>query len=194
MPAIKSILLAAGRSTRFGTEKLLHPLTDGRGVAVTACANLRAAGLDVLAVVRPQAVELTRLLTLAGAEVIACDSSGMGESIARGVSQAGGACGYVIALADMPWIRAETICAVVEALNRGAPVAAPVFGGHRGHPVGFAGSWRERLLGLQNDRGARDLLAKSREINFLACNDPGVLADIDLPEDILWSHAKDSSE
>lgn len=182
--AIKGIFLAAGRSTRFGADKLLHPLPDERPVAVAACESLLGAGVDVLAVVRPEAGELKRRLTQAGAEVITCDSSGLGESLAFGVARAGQAPGYLIALADMPWVRVETVRAVVDALVRGADVAAPFYQGRRGHPVGFAGSWRERLLALRDDRGARDLLAKETDIYRLECDDPGVLADIDRPEDV----------
>ena len=52
--------------------------------------------------------------------------------------------GWVVALADMPWIRTETIAAVADALARGAMIAAPDYAGVRGHPVGFAATLLRR--------------------------------------------------
>ena len=49
---IAAILLAAGAGTRFGGEKLLHPLGDGVAIAAHAARNLIAAVPDVIAVVR----------------------------------------------------------------------------------------------------------------------------------------------
>ncbi len=63
--------------------------------------------------------------------------------------------GWVIALADMPAIRLDTIRRVAEALRTGATTAAPVYRGQRGHPVGFAKLCRSELLALDGDTGAR---------------------------------------
>ena len=50
---ICAILLAAGSGSRFGGDKLLHPLADGTPIGVQAARNLLAAAPDVIAVVRP---------------------------------------------------------------------------------------------------------------------------------------------
>ena len=49
---MQAILLAAGRSSRFGGNKLLHPLADGTPVALAAARNLVAALPGALAVVK----------------------------------------------------------------------------------------------------------------------------------------------
>ena len=49
---IAAILLAAGAGTRFGGEKLLHPLEDGVAIAAHAARNLLAVTPEVIAVVR----------------------------------------------------------------------------------------------------------------------------------------------
>lgn len=183
-PPFEALLLAAGRSTRFGADKLLHSLPDGRAVAVAACANLRAAGVDVVAVVRLHNLALAQRLAAVGARVITCDSAGMGDSIACGIAKTTATAGYLIALADMPWIQVRTIQRVVEALKAGADMMAPVYRGRRGHPVGFSRSWRDRLLALRGDAGARDLLTDPTQLQTLDCDDPGVLADIDRPGDL----------
>src|SRR5512133_2420993 len=103
------ILLAAGASKRFGSDKLMHPLTGQTPVALAALARLRAAVPHVIAVVRPGATVLGNLLSEAGATVILCANAedGMGASLAAAVSASGEVAGWVVALADMPYIRPE---------------------------------------------------------------------------------------
>src|ERR671919_1115066 len=98
------ILLAAGAGTRFGGGKLLHPLSDGVAIAAHAARNLRAADLEVVAVVRPGDFPLADMLEQEGCHVTACAESvrGMGYSLAHGVAAAREASGWIIALADMP--------------------------------------------------------------------------------------------
>ena len=54
---ICGILLAAGASKRFGSDKLMHTLAGTTPVAVAALANLRSAIPHVIAVVRPGDIE-----------------------------------------------------------------------------------------------------------------------------------------
>ncbi len=78
-----------------------------------------------------------------------------------------------------------TIQAVAKALATGAPLAAPVYHGQRGHPIGFARRFRAALAALDGDRGGRDILAQhSHELRLIEVDDPGVLVDIDRPADI----------
>ena len=134
------ILLAAGASKRFGSDKLLHPLAGQTTVATAALANLRAAIPHVIAVVRPGTAELQNLLSENGATVILCTEAedGMGASLASAVRASGDVSGWVIALADMPYIRSETIARNAASLEAGAQIAAPVYRGERGHGQG---SW-----------------------------------------------------
>ena len=92
---ICGILLAAGASKRFGSDKLLHPLAAGTPVALAALANLRAALPHVIAVVRPGAEQLAHRLSEAGATVILCANAedGMGASLATAVAASGDAAG-----------------------------------------------------------------------------------------------------
>lgn len=147
------------------------------------------AALDrVLAVVRPDADDdLDRILRAAGCELVHCPSAdqGMGASLACGVRGSPEADGWIVALADMPWIRPGTIASVARTMAEGAPLAAPAHHGRRGHPVGFAATFGDDLAALSGDRGARDLLAAHREqLALIDTDDPGILADIDHPDDL----------
>src|SRR5258706_4362094 len=142
---IRGILLAAGYSKRFGSNKLLQTLPAGTPEAGTpiglaAARHLLEALPESIAVVRPRAQKLAKLLGDAGCNTVVCKnaSEGMGTSLAAGVRATADADGWIVALADMPFIRPETIRIVTKALQEGAAIAAPSFHGVRGHPVGFA--------------------------------------------------------
>jgi molybdenum cofactor cytidylyltransferase len=187
MSGIQGILLAAGSATRFGSDKLMHPLEDGAPIALASARNLIAALPQSLAVVRSAESALARLLRDAGLMIVACEdaSEGMGRSLAAGVRASPRAAGWVVALADMPFIRPQTIRRVAGRLLEGDAIVAPFLGGARGHPVGFAASLRAQLESFRSDAGARSLLLEHEDrITRLDVDDPGVLRDIDTPQDL----------
>lgn len=184
---IAGVLLAAGSGSRFGGEKLLHPLEDGVAIAAHAARNLLAVVPEVVAVVRWGDFPLYDMLEEEGCQVTMFQGAarGMGASLAHGIGQARGADGWLVALADMPRIAPATIAAIAGALRRGADIAAPAYRGERGHPVGFAARLRDELLALDGDEGARAVLARHRDaLQLVECPDPNVLYDIDRKSDL----------
>jgi molybdenum cofactor cytidylyltransferase len=184
---IVGLLLAAGSASRFGSDKLQHPLPHGVAIAVQAARHLRAAVPRVVAVVRPGAQETARALAAEGCEVAVCEraAEGMGASLACAANAAGTADGYLVALGDMPFVRPSTIAAVRDALAAGALLAAPYWRARRGHPVGIAGSLRAELAALGGDEGARRVLAAHEaQLVKVPVGDPGAIRDIDKPSDL----------
>lgn len=191
---VVGVLLAAGLGRRYDPSgaqlKLLAPAPSGphagAPLAVAALRNLRAALADVVVVVRPAATNAQRrlheLLAAENAPTVVCAraEAGMGHSLACGVGARSEAFGWVIALADMPAISPRTIAAVRDAIAQGHACAAPVFGGQRGHPVGFGRACRGELLALTGDAGARSVLA-AHPPQLIEVDDPGCLLDIDTP-------------
>ena len=187
MSEVVGILLAAGRSERFGMPKLLHPLPDGTPLAVAAARGLVLALPRTLAVVRPGDTELIEQLSALGLTVVEnpLHPEGMGTSIAAGIRAGEGAFGWLIALADMPWVRPATIRALADGLEAGASIIAPEHHGRRGHPVGFASGWGKALGELRGDSGARGLIAAAGDrLTRLPTDDSGVLRDVDAPGDL----------
>jgi molybdenum cofactor cytidylyltransferase len=192
---VVGILLAAGRGVRFGGDKLLEPLpraTDdceaGTPIGVAACRHLGAAVSATLAVVRPSDAALATMLRDAGARVVECARAeeGMGASLACGVLATPDADGWLIALADMPWIRPSTIRTLAVALTAGADIVAPSYNGERGHPVGFARRHYAALSALTGDEGARAIVQVNRAtLRLEATDDPGVLRDVDTRSQLL---------
>lgn len=201
---IAAVVLAAGASQRFGSDKLLHPLTR-HGVTLPLAAHSLLPWLETFAqvtvVVRPganmfrSAIEVALGIGKGGADNsaqinwIACADAaqGMAASLACGVRANLDAKGWLIGLADMPAVPVEAITRVRKALSAGAAIAVPAHAGRRGHPVGFARQYRIELLALQGDVGARHLLErdKSGVIDIdIDIDDDGIFADIDMPEDL----------
>lgn len=187
LDSIAGILLAAGSGSRFGGDKLLHPLEDGVAIAAHAARNLIASGLAVTAVVRPGDFPLADMLEQEGCHVTVCQEAaqGMGKSLAHAIRTERNAAGWVVALADMPRIKPETIRRIAEAIAAGAAIAAPRYQGTRGHPVGFAARFGNELAELGGDSGARSVIERhSDAVTLLECADAGVLLDIDRRADL----------
>ncbi len=183
---ITGVLLAAGQGRRFGGAKLLHPLADGRPIGLAALQALQAALDRVIAVVAPGEVAMVDLFAKAGAQVVVCPQAhvGLGASLACGVRSAPDDA-WLIALADMPCIRSDTIARIATAIAEGAALAAPVYQGRRGHPVGFDNRFFACLSALDCDEGARRLLqAHERDLRVIPTDDAGVLFDIDTRADL----------
>lgn len=194
---IAAIVLAAGSSSRFGSDKLLHAVTLNN-VTLPLAAHSLLPWLKnfgrVTVVVRPAsqifcaAIE-TALGTTRAAAIrwLVCQDAarGLAASLTCGVRANADAAGWLIGLADMPTMPAAAIVGVRDALAAGADLAATSFDGRRGHPVGFAAHYYEELLALQGDSGARQLL--QRDISRLVqvgMHDDGIFTDVDTPGDL----------
>ena len=185
MPEITGLLLAAGLSRRFGAHKLLHEI-HGKPLILHSAACLQACD-SLLAIVRPDDLPLQAYLLQTGIESVInpLAEQGMGSSLTRGVAASASSDGWCILPADMPFINPMTGQQIVHALRQGAAIAAPYYQERRGHPVGFSRVYRERLLALQGDIGARTILTdEAQAIVKVPVEDPGILRDIDTPQDL----------
>jgi molybdenum cofactor cytidylyltransferase len=185
---VRGLLLCGGASVRFGRDKLLEKI-DGVPMAVVSARRLRDALPRVLAVTRPGRQELSEALEAAGCEVIETYNAldGLGASLAAGVKASVAADGWIVMLADMPFIRTETIAAVCAALETGAVIAAPVDRASRtrGHPVGFRAWLAAELMALEGDEGARSVIQRHANVmRLIEVDDDGITRDIDRPEDL----------
>lgn len=180
------ILLAAGKSQRFGSNKLLHPIDNIPMLFLTAqkLANVLPGSTVVI---NPELKNVTAQLEQLGLHVVINKKAeqGMGSSIACGVSASQDAAGWLIILADMPYIKTETLSLLANKLNDGVDIIAPVFDQQRGHPVGFNSTFKNELMELNKDVGARYIIEQhQQQLELLLTNDKGVVRDVDYPDDI----------
>lgn len=184
---ICAVLLAGGEGRRFGGDKLAARLPDGRMLAVAAAEAMVGAADRYLVVTRPGRDRLVAALREHGWQAVVTPRAelGMGASLAAAVTASADADGWLVALADMPLIRSDTVAAVADALRARATLAAPTYRGRRGHPVGFSARLRPQLLALDADVGAREILRSAGDrLITIEVDDPGILIDIDSPQDL----------
>jgi molybdenum cofactor cytidylyltransferase len=184
---IQGILLAAGSASRFGGGKLRHPLPNGTPLGIASYRNLKAACPHVIVVVREGDESLRRLFESEDATVVVCHdaSDGLSRSLIKGIRSSENANGWLIALADMPFVQPATIEKLVAKLRSGSGIVLPAYRGTRGNPVGLHHRHREALLALQGDEGARSIIKRhAAETDVVDCGDPGVLRDIDTRADL----------
>jgi len=194
---ISAIVLAAGMSQRFGSEKLLHPI-NLHGITQPIAAHTLLHWLSVFdsitVVVREGAGNFCNAIETALGEskaktirwVECADATnGMSASLACGVLANRDAQGWVIGLADMPFVPSSIIDRIRNSLLSGEHLVAPAYDGRRGHPVGFTSLFYPELQALHGDTGARFILEKNRDkIVLINTDDKGVIADIDVRDDI----------
>jgi len=196
MRDVAAVVLAAGSSRRFGSDKLAHCIRlDGMELPLAAHA-LRPwlqAFARVTVVVRPDGEALQRLVGDALGQYVSrlqwlpCKNAaqGMAASLVAGVSENSEASGWLIGLADMPCVPLSAIAGVRDAIADGAALAAPFYAGRRGHPVGFSSRYYSDLLALQGDAGARQLLEReATQIHHITIENAGIFADIDQLSDL----------
>ena len=189
------VLLAAGRSQRFGSDKRHAPFPESEqvksSVLLSTLSQIRASKLPCFVVLRPGDRSLGLQLDQLNVEWGICPDAhlGMGHSLAFGVHSTQHWQGWLIALADMPWVLATTYQALAAQLN-GENIIRPCVAGSGstakpGNPVAFSQTFAFELMQCCGDRGARHVIAANpHQIENLQVNDPGILRDIDRPTDL----------
>ena len=183
------LLTAAGRGTRFGSDKRRARLPDGRQLLERSIANLAETGLPFCVALGPGDDVLAEALAARAVETLRCTEAprGMGATLAAAVRQLPPWDAVLVALGDMPWLRPASISAVARVSGPDA-ICVPCHNGRRGHPVAFGGRFLPELAALDGDRGARDLLLRhAAAVRELPVDDPGVLRDVDRPADLIWA-------
>jgi len=186
-----AIILAAGFSRRFGGVKLSAVLPDGSTVLQQSVRVISQGVSDILIVTRQELLDQGVLQDIPAPQpqqrIVLCHDAadGMGHSLAQGARQIPDdwdAC--LICLADMPFIRAETIRKLTAAARRDL-IVCPVSAGKRGHPVCFGRQFFAELTNARGDSGGRQLMNQyAQHVTELEVNDEGILQDVDTPADM----------
>jgi molybdenum cofactor cytidylyltransferase len=195
---IACVLLAAGRGERFGGGKLMALLPTGKTVLETTLDHIAAVGAPIVLVIREDAAlralttalaakHQTRATHASSLSVVMNTEAdtGMASSIVCGVRAEPDASGWLIALGDMPYVESPTYASVAAGIVSSESIVVPTYRGERGQPVGFGRAYREQLLGISGDMGARAIITRHADrVQRIAVDDAGILQDIDLPSDI----------
>jgi molybdenum cofactor cytidylyltransferase len=181
-----AILLAAGRSERFGAENKLLAILDGRPLISHAIAILAEMDFGALIAVCDPEGQPSRIARASGFTIVSPSEPGnaLACSIAAGVRTASALPGIeaaLICLADMPFISRDHINRLIDAHDAQNAMVVASFDGETAMPPALFG--RDHFAQLQNLRG--DIGAKSLLQNaHLIYADTTTLTDIDTVEDL----------
>ena len=184
MNDIWAIVLAAGLSTRMGTQKLLLPF-DGKTIIEKAVENILASGImHIKVVLGSDQVEIAKTLKSWPVSFIRNENfqEGMHSSVMCGVnSLPASAHAVLIFLGDQPFISAKVTEKVVEAWkSSGKGIVIPLFKGKRGHPSLYDLKYRNELSNLDPVIGLRSIAQRFPEdICEVETFSPEIIRDID---------------
>lgn len=179
-----AILLAAGYSNRFGRDKRVERLGSD-SLLNHVCRVYSEVFNRVIVVLRPDDQKVESTLSVPH-EVAYSEHSrkGMSQSLIAGIRSALNEPWVVIALADMPFVKQQTLCEIRDTLCKEKDqIIRPRHRGRPGNPVGFPSCFFDRLQALTGDEGAKNIVEdQGSEVFNLHVDDPGIHIDLDTPE------------
>jgi molybdenum cofactor cytidylyltransferase len=187
-PRIAGLVLAAGRSSRMGSNKLLIQI-DGQSLIERSVEHVAVSGAAPIVVVVGHDAQVLRT-QLHGRQVQFVENPHFAEGLSTSL-RAGIAAlppdidGALVALGDMPDISPRLIGRMIAAFdpNEGREIVVPVRQGKRGNPVLWGRRYFSELAGITGDTGAKHLIGQcdDRLVEIEAESD-GLFIDLDTPE------------
>ncbi|MYL98676.1 NTP transferase domain-containing protein [Novosphingobium sp. FGD1] len=177
-----SIVLAAGRATRFGSDKL-RAVLGGEPLLFHAIRAARAAPVARVIVVTRPGLAVGEWDGAPPVETVSLESAALSDTLKAGIAAAGGASGAFVFLGDMPRVP-HGVAARLAACLGPAYAAMPCHGGRPGHPVLLSACAFQDIAGLTGDEGAGRLLRRRDDVVLDPCADPAIHFDVDRPEDL----------
>ena len=174
-----AIVLAAGKASRFGSDKLSAQF-KGEPLLAHAIRAAFAAPVSRVILVCPPAFDTSLWPAI---EPVRLASPEMSASLKAGIAAAAGADGAFIFLGDMPLVPHGIAAQLAARLGENF-AAIPRYRSKNGHPVLLSALAFPEIAQLTGDQGAGILLKARKDVAFADCTDEGVLLDIDRAEDI----------
>lgn len=188
-PQVAAVVLAAGRASRMGRNKLVAEL-DGEPIVRRAVRAALASSARPVVVVTGHEAALVRA-ALAELDVTIVHNpdhaSGMSTSLRVGVAAIEALPAVdaaVICLGDMPRVIAAHLDAVIAAARDAgdSAIVVPTCERKRGNPVLWPRRYFAEIGALTGDVGARALIERhADDVHLVAIDDPAILLDVDTP-------------
>ncbi|MES2626406.1 MAG: nucleotidyltransferase family protein [Pseudomonadota bacterium] len=183
MDSFACIVLAAGKSARFGRDKRQIRNAEGKTLLEMTLSSIPAIFQQRILVLHPGDETLGKIYENDWQVIYAeLATQGMGHSIASAITLVTDGIAALIALADMPLVLPETYRLLQQAAQIDH-IVVPFFEQQRGNPVMIGRQFFSTLAKLEGDSGARQLMQQHPELMVrLNVSDPGILRDADTPE------------
>ena len=182
---VAGIILAGGASRRMGSPKALLPF-EGQTFLDRLIDNFAGACQQVVVVLGYQPEQI-RAGVQSPAQFVVNEQHELGQTTSlqcglRAVDHPVEA--ILFTPVDYPAVKTSTVRALVDSFEPQYPFVIPRYGGRRGHPVLFSGILSFDFLRLPPDAAARDVVhAYASETRYVDVEDPGVVHDVDNPQD-----------
>ena len=187
-----ALILGAGFSRRFGSDKRLHKLGK-LSIAEVTVSIYQQVFEHVRVIIRPEDRSLAELLSKLNVELVESRNAqlGIGHSLADGIRDLKWTWAFV-GLLDMPFIKAQTLNQLLRSSEKQKSDQTKIIrprvrdqSQKPAHPVAFHRSLFCELTKSQGDSGAKELLTKYKDLTqFVDSIDTGLWRDIDSPNDI----------
>jgi molybdenum cofactor cytidylyltransferase len=186
---VAAIVLAAGRASRFGSPKQLAVWQGKSLLAHVVDAALASHVAQVIVVLGAHADACCEVLVGRPVQIVLNQQWAEGQSTSMKAGLAAltpTISAALFPLADQPFVTAAVINALIEAYQQTLkPIVWPEYDGRRGNPVLFDRRLFSEMNQISGDVGARPvLMAHQTEAGRVAVDEPGILQDIDRPEDL----------
>ncbi len=179
-PKIAVILEAAGNSTRFGSNKLLHVMDDGRPMIASIFDAVRP--LDIYKkVLVTQYDEVAALAPDLNVVMNDRPDLGISRSMQLGLAAAGDADAFMFCVCDQPGLKSATLERLIEAYKKGtAGIVSLAWQGKMCNPKIFSSRYKEELMRLSGDTGGRQIIsAHADDILLVEADSEDEVKDID---------------
>ena len=190
---VGAIILAAGKSERFGSPKVLQSFLE-QPYTVRILSNLRSAGIhdqNVALVLGHKFEEFrAKLPDLGKTSIIDNPNYELGQfsSIRSGIGAMTKKAvdGALMCLVDQPHLRSQTFKVVLDTgEDNPEKIIIPAYQDRGGHPVYIPKFLFKKILEYSDTSTLRDVFNEHREsIIRIPVNDPGLLKDTDYPKDL----------
>lgn len=160
---IAIILEAAGNSTRFGSNKLLHIMPDNRPMICSILDTVRSQ-TDCVKILVTQYQEAA---DLANDFIIVFNTRpelGISHTMQLGIKAAGDADAYMFCVCDQPTLTPETLSRLIDEFRLGTKgIVSLSWHGRMQNPKIFSSKYRSDLMAVSGDVGGRQIISDHME-------------------------------
>ena len=189
---VSAVVPAAGKSERFGGNKLLVEIA-GMPLLERTIRSLLEGGVGEVIVVLDGGQKIGEAINLRAAihsfrdprvrmTTNRAPERGMFSSIQIAARETTGD-PILVLPGDMPFVRSDTVSAIIAAYQQSPGIVLPTQGGKHGHPIALPGSLRDEI-GAAGLDATLDTILKRHQTRDVTVSDPGVLRDVDRPDDL----------
>jgi len=184
-----AVVLAAGRSSRMGKNKLLLEV-DGATVLDRLLASLTSVLGEVIVVTGKDPEPIRVIAESRGTSVVHNPNyeEGMTTSFRAGL-RAASADAVFLVLGDQIGLEPSLLLRMIDMMegDQSALIVSPAYGGRRGHPTLFRRPLFSEILGLRGEETLKDVVLRHETEHRTVEGDEWTVLDLDTPED--YEHA-----